>query len=158
MLRWLWKNLSSLLLALVLAVAVWIVAVMNEDPTETRELPSPVAIDYLGLRQGLLIVGDPPPTSGRVTIRAPLSVWELIGIDNVGLAVDLAGLEEGTHQLPVQPILGVQPARVSAHEPDLVTVTLERAATTSLDVEVVTLGEPQLGYRTSSAGASPART
>ncbi|MEK7682522.1 MAG: CdaR family protein [Chloroflexota bacterium] len=157
MLRWLWSNLSSLLLAFVLAVAVWIVSVINEDPTETRELPSPVAIDYIGLRQGLLIVGDPPPTSGRVTIRAPLSVWELIGIDNVGLAVDLAGLEEGTHQLPVQPILGVQPARVSAHEPDLVTVTLERAATTSLDVEVVTLGEPQLGYRTSSAGVSPAR-
>jgi YbbR domain-containing protein len=157
-LRWLWGNLGSLLLAFTLAAAVWIVAVISEDPTDTRELPSPVAIDYLGLRQGLLIVGDPPPAAGRVTLRAPLSVWDLMSLDSVGLRVDLTGLEEGTHNLQVEPILSLQPARVEAHQPESVTITLERAATTSVDVEVVTLGEPQLGYRTSAAGASPART
>jgi len=157
-LRWLWGNLGSLLLAFILATAVWIVAVISEDPTDTRELPSPIAIDYIGLRQGLLIVGDPPPTSGRVTLRAPLSVWDLIGLDSVGLTVDLTGLEEGTHSLEVRPILNVEPARVEDHQPLSVTVTLEPAATTSVDVEVVTLGEPQLGYRTSAASASPART
>jgi len=157
-LRWLWGNLGSLLLAFTLAVAVWFVAVISEDPTDTRELPSPVAIDYLGLRQGLLIVGDPPPATGRVTLRAPLTVWDLIGLDSVGLRVDLTGLEEGTHNLQVEPILNLQPARVEAHQPESVTITLERAATTSVDVEVVTLGEPQLGYRTSAASASPART
>jgi YbbR domain-containing protein len=157
-LRWLWGNLGSLLLAFTLAAAVWIVAVISEDPTDTRELPSPVAIDYLGLRQGLLIVGDPPPATGRVTLRAPLSVWDLMSLDSVGLRVDLTGLEEGTHNLQVEPILSLQPARVEAHQPESVTITLERAATTSVDVEVVTLGEPQLGYRTSAAGASPART
>ncbi len=157
-LRWLWGNLGSLLLAFVLAVAVWFVAVISEDPTDTRELPSPVAINYLGLRQGLLIVGDPPPATGRVTLRAPLSVWDLMSPDSVGLRVDLTGLEEGTHTLQVETILSLQPARVEAHQPESVTVTLERAATTSVDVQVVTLGEPQLGYRTSAAGASPART
>ena len=157
-LRWLWGNLGSLLLAFTLAVAVWFVAVISEDPTDTRELPSPVAIDYLGLRQGLLIVGDPPPATGRVTLRAPLTVWDLIGLDSVGLRVDLTGLEEGTHNLQVEPILNLQPARVEAHQPESVTITLERAATTSVEVEVVTLGEPQLGYRTSAASASPART
>ena len=157
-LRWLWGNLGSLLLAFTLAVAVWFVAVISEDPTDTRELPSPVAIDYLGLRQGLLIVGDPPPATGRVTLRAPLTVWDLIGLDSVGLRVDLTGLEEGTHNLQVEPILNLQPARVEAHQPESVTITLERAATTSVEVEVVTLGEPQLGYRTSAANASPART
>ncbi len=157
-LRWLWGNLSSLLLAFILAVAVWIVALISEDPTDTRELPSPVAIDYIGPRQGLMIVGDIPPASGRVTLRAPLSIWDLIGLDSVGLRVDLTGLEEGTHSLQVEPILGIQPARVEDYQPQSVTVTLERAATTSLDVDVVTLGEPQLGYRTTSANASPART
>jgi len=157
-LRWVWGNLSSLLLAFTLAVAVWIVAVISEDPTDTRELISPIAIDYIGLRQGLLIVGDPPPASGRVTLRAPLSVWDLISLDSVGLTVDLTGLEEGTHSLEVRPILNVEPARVEDHQPQTVTITLERAATTSIDVEVVTLGEPQLGYRTSAASASPART
>ncbi|MGH2622009.1 MAG: CdaR family protein [Anaerolineales bacterium] len=158
LLRWLWGNLRSLLLAFVLAVAVWIVAVASEDPNDTLELPFPVAIETVGLRQGLLIVGDPPPASGRVTLRAPLSVWDLIGLDSVGLTIDLTGLEEGTHSVQVEPILRVQPARVEDHQPQSVTVTLERAATTSVDIEVVTLGEPQLGYRTNSASASPERT
>ncbi len=157
-LRWLWGNLSSLLLAFILAVAVWIVAVASEDPTDTRPLAFPVAIEIIGPRQGLLIVGDPPPATGRVTLRAPLSVWDLIGPDSVGLRVDLTGLEEGTHSVQVEPILGVQPARVEDYQPQSVTVRLERAATTSVDIEVVTLGEPQLGYRTNAASASPART
>jgi YbbR domain-containing protein len=101
MLRWLWNNLGSLLLAFILALAVWIVAVTNADPTETREL-GPIPIDYSGLRQGLLVVGEPPPVAGNVTVRAPLSVWEQMGTQNVILAVDLEGLEEGTHELPVE--------------------------------------------------------
>lgn len=157
-LRWLWGNLASLLLAFILAAAVWIVAVISEDPTDTRELPTPVPINTIGPRQGLLIIGDLPPATGQVTLRAPLSVWDLIGPDNVSLAVDLTGLEEGTHILQVNPILSVQPVRVVDYLPKTVTVTLERAATISVDIQVVTLGEPQLGFRTSAASASPART
>ncbi len=157
-LRWLWGNLASLLLAFILAAAVWIVAVISEDPTDTRELPTPVPINTIGPRQGLLIIGDLPPATGQVTLRAPLSVWDLIGPDNVSLAVDLTGLEEGTHILQVNPILSVQPVRVVDYLPKTVTVTLVRAATISVDIQVVTLGEPQLGFRTSAASASPART
>jgi YbbR domain-containing protein len=157
-LRWLWGNLGSLLLAFALAGVVWIVAVNSEDPNDTRELASPIGIDYLDLRQGLLIVGDPPPTTGQVTLRAPLSVWDLVGPDSVGLTVDLAGLGEGQHTLPVTPVLAIQPARVEDYQPRSVSLTIERAATTSADIQVVTLGEPQLGYRTSAASATPART
>ena len=145
MLRWLWSNLGSLLLAFILALAVWIVAVTNADPTETREL-GPIPIDYTGLRQGLLIVGEPPPTAGNATIRAPLSVWEQIGSQNVALAVHLEGLEEGTHELAVEPSVDVQPAQVSQWNPGSISLTLERAATASLGIEVVAVGEPHLGY------------
>jgi len=154
MLRWLWNNLGSLVLAFVLALAVWIVAVTNADPTETREL-APIPIDYTGLRQGLLVVGEPPPVAGTVTVRAPLSVWEQLGSQNVALAVHLEGLEEGTHELPVETSLEVQPAQVSQWNPGTISLTLERAATASLGIDVVALGEPQLGYRTTSIAALP---
>lgn len=157
MLRWFWSNLSSLVLALVLAIGVWIVAVTNENPTEVREL-SPVPIQYSGLRQGLLIVGGEPPSTGTVSIRAPLSVWELIGSQSVSLRVDLSGLAEGTHRVPVEPQLSVRPARVTESDPAEVQLTIERAATDSWDIEVVTIGEPQLGYRVSNADAVPNRT
>lgn len=154
MLRWLWNNLGSLLLAFILALAVWIVAVTNADPTETREL-GPIPIDYSGLRQGLLVVGEPPPTAGSVTVRAPLSVWEQIGSQNVALVVHLEGLEEGTHELAVETSVDVQPAQVSQWNPESISLTLERAATASLDIDVVVVGEPQLGFRTTSVSASP---
>jgi YbbR domain-containing protein len=154
MLRWLWNNLGSLLLAFILALAVWIVAVTSADPTETREL-GPIPIEYTGLRQGLLRVGDPPPATGSVTVRAPLSVWEQIGSQNVALAVNLEGLEEGTHELPVETSVDVQPAQISQLNPESISLTLERAATTSLDIDVVDVGEPQLGYRTTSVSTSP---
>jgi YbbR domain-containing protein len=157
MLRWLWNNLGSLLLAFILALAVWIVAVTNADPTETREL-GPIPIDYSGLRQGLLVVGEPPPVAGNVTVRAPLSVWEQMGTQNVILAVDLEGLEEGTHELPVETSVDVQPAQVSQLDPGSISLTLERAATTSLNIDVVAVGEPQLGYRTTSVSTSPEKT
>lgn len=157
MLRWMWNNLGSLVLALVLATAVWIVAITNDDPTDVRQL-SPVAIDYVGLRQGLLIVGASPPTTGSISIRAPLSVWDLMGPESVTLQVDLSDLGEGTHRLDVEPSMSVRPARVASIEPAQVELTLERAATDSWDIEVVTIGEPQLGYRVSSMGATPERT
>jgi YbbR domain-containing protein len=156
MLRWLWRNLGSLLLAFILALAVWIIAVTNADPTETREL-GPIPIDYSGLRQSLLIVGDPPPSTGSITVRAPLSVWEQIGTDNVALAVNLAGLEEGTHELAVETSLDVRPAQVTGWDPESISLTLERAATASLDIEIKTVGEPQLGFRTTLVDSSPER-
>ncbi len=156
MLRWLWGNLGSLILAFVLALAVWIVALTNADPTETREL-DPIPIEYSGLRQGLLIIGEPPPTSGSITVRAPLSVWEQIGSDDVRLTADMGSLEEGTHDLIVESIISVQPAQISAWDPGSVAVTLERSATASLDIDIVPVGEPQLGYRTTSISASPER-
>lgn len=157
MLRWLWTNLGSLLLAFILALAVWIVAVTNADPTETREL-GPIPIDYSGLRQGLLVVGEPPPTDGFATVRAPLSVWEQVGSQNVAMTVNLEGLEEGTHPLPVETSVDVQPAQVSQWNPETITLTLERADTASLDIDVVAVGEPQLGYRTTSVSTSPEKS
>ena len=154
MLRWLWKNLGSLVLAFILALAVWIVAVTNADPTETREL-GPIPIDYTGLRQGLLVVGEAPPIAGTVTVRAPFSVWEQFSSQNVALAVHLEGLEEGTHELPVETIVDVQPAQISQWNPETISLTLERAATASLGIDVVPVGEPQLGYRTTSIAALP---
>src|SRR3989304_5376912 len=40
-LRWFWANLSSLVLALTLGVIVWVVAILNADPAESRELGTP---------------------------------------------------------------------------------------------------------------------
>ncbi len=155
MLRWFWKNLSSLALALILGVVVWVAAILNDDPTETQELESQVAIEYSDLRQGLRVVGEAPPEAGTVSLRAPHSAWSQITPDLVHLRVELGGLEEGIHTLAVEPSVELRTARVDSYEPRSVTLTLEREATASVVVRVSLIGEPQLGYRTASTSASP---
>ena len=157
MLRWIWQNLSSLALALILGMVVWVAAILNADPTETQELASPVEIEYSGLRQGLRIVGEAPPQNGTVSLRAPRSAWTSITPELAHLKVNLAGLEEGIHTLNIEPSVELKTARVDTYEPQTVTLTLEREATASVVIKVALIGEPQLGYRTAHASASPER-
>ena len=57
------RNLPSLLLALALAVAVWISAVTSQDPTEQRIYPSSIPIEVVGQDPGLLLMGEVPTHS-----------------------------------------------------------------------------------------------
>src|SRR5688572_4573880 len=73
--RQLWDNLGTFVLALFLALLVWIVAINQENPAEERILSEPVSIEFTP--SNLLVVG-PVITHTAVTVRAPMSVWETL--------------------------------------------------------------------------------
>ena len=72
-LRNLLKHLPSLLIALVFAVAVWVFAVNQSDPTLTRTYPETLSMESIGLDPGLLIVND-ISQNVSMSIRAPSSI------------------------------------------------------------------------------------
>lgn len=146
MLSWFWDNLSSLLLAFILAITVWVAAVLSRDPSQTMILSDPVALEYLGLPEELLILGE-PPVFGSVTIRGPSSVVSQITSDDVHLEVDLSGREEGDHQIDVEESIDIRRVQISVFEPTIVRVQLEPVATSTYPLEIQTVGEPALGYR-----------
>jgi YbbR domain-containing protein len=146
MLTWLWDNLSSLLLAFIMAVTVWVAAVLAEDPSQTIIMSDPITLEYSGKSTELLILGE-PPLFGSVTIRGPSSVAAQITGDDVHLVVDLAGLEEGDHQIEVKHRIDVRRVQISEFEPKTVRVQLEPLATSTFPIEIQTVGEPALGYR-----------
>jgi hypothetical protein len=74
-LRWLSRNLSTLLLAFVLAVVVWVSAVVQQDPSVQAVYPSAIKLETEGLDSSLMIVRM-IPTEVRVTINAPNSRWQ----------------------------------------------------------------------------------
>ena len=154
MLRWLWDNLSALVLALVLALVVWVSAVNTTDPVEVRAFSSALPIEYLGLPTGLVLVGD-APAHARVTLRAPQSVWDLLTARDLHVEARLAGLGEGTHDISLVGVVDRQPARITIVEPARLEITLEKAATTELSIRAVTSGEPALGYRLDDPIAVP---
>jgi YbbR domain-containing protein len=151
---WLWENLGSIILAVVLAFSVWVIAVNSQDPVQERILPAAVPIRYQGLADNLTILGDPPETA-RVTLRAPESTWEALSADDLQLVADLTSLQEGTFELPLQVSLVRRPAQILVVEPDRVRLTLEPSASLTLPVQIVQQGDPAVGYRVESIVAAP---
>lgn len=73
-LRWLAKNLGTLLIAFVLAVIVWVSAVVASDPNEEHILARSVSIEIIGQDPGLQIMNE-IPQNVTLVLRAPTSVW-----------------------------------------------------------------------------------
>jgi YbbR domain-containing protein len=154
MLHWLWDNLSTMVLSLILAVAVWVAAVNADDPTEVRPIASAIPIEYTNLPQGLIRVGE-APSEGNVVVRAPRSVWDQLTAQDVHLTVDLSTLSAGPHQLEVVPSVDVQPAQVASFEPLSVRINLEQSLTREIPITVDVVGEPALGFRALSPSVTP---
>lgn len=154
MLQWLRDNLSTMVLSMILAVAVWVAAVNADDPTEVRPISSAIPIEYANLPDGLILVGD-APAEGNVVVRAPRSVWDQLTSTDVHLTVDLSGLSTGPHQLSLVPSVDVQPAQVASFEPVSVRVNLEQSLTREIPITVDVIGEPALGFRASTPTVTP---
>lgn len=147
-LRWLVKNLSTLLLAFVLAVIVWVSAVWAADPNEVRVLGRDIPIEYIGQSPNLQLMSN-PQDSVVLTLNAPNSVWRELenNPDSVRAWVDLTGLEAGEHTLPVQIQIVPRLTRKVSQDPEQITVQLEPLVTQSFPVKVELIGSSPTGYQ-----------
>jgi YbbR domain-containing protein len=153
--RWFAKNIRTLLIALILGFSVWISAVSAADPDEVRS-PLIVPLDIVGQETSLIITNDVPSTI-RVTLRAPRSVWEqLTAQENAVRAIlDLTGLSAGEHELQVQVQIAVRPVQKILVEPETVTVKLEPLAIRTLPIVLSLSGQPAIGYQVGEATIEP---
>jgi YbbR domain-containing protein len=153
--RWFASNIRTLLLALVLAVAVWISAVTSEDPDEEQTL-STVPLSVIGQDPSLININDLPSTV-EVTLRAPHSVWERLTAQDssVQATLDLSGLGSGEYTVGIQLTITERPYQIVVASPTSVTVQLEPLATRTLPVELLLSGEPALGYQAGRETVDP---
>ncbi len=151
------RNLRSFILALILALAVWVSAITAADPDEVREYPQLVPLEIIGQDPGLVIVGN-VPTQVTITLRAPHSVWnQLTASDNqVRAILDLSGMQSGEHQVQIQPQVIVRPVRVVSVTPQNLQINLEQLASISLPIQLSLRGEPAVGYEAGTASLEPA--
>ncbi len=145
--RWFASNIRTFLLALVLAVAVWISAVTSADPDEVRTLNS-IPLEVIGQDASLIMTSD-LPSSVEVTLRAPHSIWEQLTAqeNSVQATLDLSGLSTGEHVLDIEIRLLVRPVQIVLANPTTVTVILEPLATQTLPVDLSLSGQPAIGYK-----------
>ena len=142
--------------AIVLALAAWIAAVSASDPNEIHTYSQPVQIEVLGQDTSLIIAGDTLRTV-RVTMNAPRSVWQQLNnsTNQIHTFIDLSGLKKGNYRVPVQVQVNLKPVKIVSLSPEEVTLTLEPLISTTLPLQIVTRGEPAVGYQADNSTIEP---
>lgn len=158
LLRSAWNNIGTLMLALALAFAVWISAVVAEDPNQERNFPRALELEVRNQNPAMLLLGElPSPISVRLS--APSSLWDRLTSEPTAVKVylDLEGLEAGEHTLAIQVETGLRPVRIVQITPEEVTIELETRASRELPVTLEILGAPALGFNLDEPVLEPAR-
>ena len=141
------KSLPSLLTALLFAIAVWIFAVTEADPTETRTLPQSYSMDIIGLDPALMAVND-ITEQVALTLRAPSTILDRLQNESslINVTLDLSSLEAGVHTLTPQVNIDLSPVEILRINPSSIFVKLESVVSQSFPIVVHTIGNPAIGF------------
>jgi YbbR domain-containing protein len=156
MLHRLLNNLGSIILALVLAIVVWVVAANEENPIVEDVFPEAVPIEIVNQPEGTIIFGDVVDTV-QLTLRASQASWDELSVNKFRAQVDLAGLGTGVHDLEVQVTCSDDSVRIVKKKPEKITVRLEELKEKEVEVKVNILDNPPLGYIARPATAIPSK-
>jgi YbbR domain-containing protein len=155
-LRWMVGNSPLMVLALILAVLAWVVAVEEEDPTLEERFSQAIPVLLSDLPEGMTIVGEFNEYV-EVTLRAPQSVWDSLTAEDFTVTLDVADLDAGEYQVPVECTLNKHPSWVLSVEPEYFTLDLQPRAEQTVPVHVEMRGKPTLGYLTRTLVVTPSQ-
>lgn len=152
--RRLLNNLSSIVLALLLAVAVWIAATLQADPFAVREYAS-IPVTLLNQPENtVLFEGD----AARVNVkaRAQQSVLAELKATNFVATIDLLGVEPGVSaSVPISVTCSLEAVRIETFDPLQETVHLEQLGALTIPVDIAVEGQVATGYYSSQPVVDP---
>ncbi|HPH95818.1 MAG TPA: CdaR family protein [Anaerolineaceae bacterium] len=148
LLRQFFKHIPSLILAFILATAVWISATNTADPNEEKVFPRAINLEYVGMDPGLTLIND-PTRQVVVTLKAPSSIWKRLVSENnhIKATVDLSGLGSGTYTLSPQVFVDLRPVEITNISPANIELTFDRMATRQFPVHLIIQGQPAIGFQ-----------
>ena len=137
----------SILMALILSLIVWVVAVSTTDPNTEVTYVNPVTVKLLGLDPDLVQTGQ-TATQVSITVNAPRSVHQRLSNDAslIQAVVNLSGLEAGTHELKPVVTISAGPTKITRVSPEKLSFTLENLTSRTFDIELRQSGVLSIGY------------
>ncbi|MBA3074426.1 MAG: hypothetical protein FP831_12570 [Anaerolineae bacterium] len=149
------KTLPLLITAIILAIAVWVMAVTSSDPSVERVYPTAVPVEIVGQRSDLVITGELPENVSLI-LRAPTSIWTSLTSQKVLVRaiMDLSGLGEGEHTVPIQIQIGIRPVEIRSYAPRSASVQLQTLETRTFNIRVINQGSVAVGFQSNPAEMS----
>jgi len=155
-LRWLGKHIGTLLIAFILAVIVWVSAVIASDPNEEHILARSVPIEIIGQDPSLQIMSE-IPQNVTLVLRAPNSVWTQLNNNQEAVSawVDLSNLGPGVHDVAVQVQITPRLVRLIRQDPESLSINLNSIVSQVFPVTLIVQGEPPVGYQSQTPMLDP---
>ena len=148
------NNLGSVILALLLAAAVWFAAILQADPFETRVL-FPVPVSQVNQPENS-IPFEPIAEQVSVEVRAPQSVLQELQISDLDATLDMSLVVPGVPVIvPIDVTSSDETVRIQAVDPEKQIVHLERVTAITIPVSLEVGGEVATGYEADPAKLSP---
>jgi YbbR domain-containing protein len=141
----LWRNMSTLLLSIILATMVWFVAVREQNPPIEADYGHQIPLEVEGLPEGMVIYGEVPD---RVALRllAPQLSWDGLSPSKFRAWIDLEELAPGLHDLPVQVEVSDRSVSVVEKRPSTINVRLESLVEVELPINIDVMDSAPTGY------------
>jgi YbbR domain-containing protein len=148
-LRWLGRNLASLILSLLLAIVIWTSAVTSNNPNIEAELTIPLEV----IQQATdIAIVDPLPETVILKILAPESIIQQLEEDNpITAYIDLTDIEAGTYRFPVQVRIPdeLKPINILEQSHKQLELKVSNLISKIFTISIQVEGEPAIGYKTS---------
>ena len=144
-LRHLFNNLSSVILSLFLAVAVWVVATLDVDPFDVRSFPAVPVTPVHQAENTVLFEGDAARVD--VDVRAPQSVLADLKISDFVATMDLSAVQPGVPtSVPISVTCSSEAVRITSYTPSQQAIHLEEVGTLTVPVQIAVEGQVAMGY------------
>ncbi len=150
--RSLLSTFSSLLLALVLAVVIWITATSAQDPNSSQFIQLPVS--FVGIPEDTLLM-SPDNESIQIRVEGPQSILSSLSPADFKATVDLSGVPFGVETAVQVDIPPATDYTISDITPSQIQVLLEQQVTREIPVELDIRGSAARGHSQGVALTEP---
>ncbi|MFD0715911.1 CdaR family protein [Paenibacillus sp. GCM10027626] len=152
--KWLSHPTALKIISLFLGTLLWAVVHFDSERspntvaslTETRMIES-VKLEAVGLDERNFALRLLEPTSIMLKVRGARSDLISASPEDYKMVVDVAGMEEGRHELPITVSRLPRNIELVGVTPRTATVVLESMLTKEFEVEIKTTGDPANGYK-----------
>ena len=146
------RNLAWMLLALILATALWTLVTTQENPDVVDVFQS-IPVELRNVPDKLSVTNE--ATSVNIVVSAPRDAWPELRPAKFQAAVDLARVGPGVQELPIDVKSIDARARIVDVTPPKAIVRLEQIKKKDIPVRVTVHGELPTGYRSQQPKTTP---